>query len=616
MKRLSFLIVLLISLAPSLSAQFDSHRADSIANLIPLLEGKEKLEAYNRLSLLMRLSPDSATRRGVLEDYLHQAQEQKDLSQQSTAHTLIADFYFFYKDEQRFMEQYPAFLAFARKNNFTADYFELCTHRASLLLSAGRIEEALGELTGMYEESKTQNFPLATAMLAQQLAEAFQLMRRYDDAEPLLRESLAIYRSLPTLYHHIFDAYANLCITLKALGRYPEALDVLSLWEDDQKKANTGAGTSELWGRFNLDITYADLYTAQGMLEEADAYFEQIEHYAGELPLTEKEEYLYRRMIFLEGKEQWGEALAVADTLFRLNIRFGWQDGPRGLSVMNHQAWLLGYIGRGVEAVDLYELHNQKLDSLRMVDINARIDELRTVYQVDQHLAGKKRNRAYFLFATAVAALLLLILSGWIHYSRRLARKNRILFRQIKQQDRIEKELKQIRSHRTPSSLPSLISLPSLPSFPEELYDEERWRDLTPAQSELFTRFHHYLLTDRNFTRLETDNASYLTPLATNRTTLAEATRIVAGVTPPEYIKTLRLNQAKSLLEEHPEMTVETIAEQCGFKTVRTLYRLFRERYAMTPSQYRQMLFQKMGERGDGGKKIEVRSKKVEGAKR
>jgi AraC family transcriptional activator of mtrCDE len=51
----------------------------------------------------------------------------------------------------------------------------------------------------------------------------------------------------------------------------------------------------------------------------------------------------------------------------------------------------------------------------------------------------------------------------------------------------------------------------------------------------------------------------------------------------------MRIDEARRMLENNPELTIENIAEDCGFIQLRTFYRNFKERYQMSPAQYRKI---------------------------
>ena len=55
-----------------------------------------------------------------------------------------------------------------------------------------------------------------------------------------------------------------------------------------------------------------------------------------------------------------------------------------------------------------------------------------------------------------------------------------------------------------------------------------------------------------------------------------------------DYVNKLRLEKARKMLDECPELTIENISQQCGF-AYSTLYRLFKEHYKLNPAEYRKV---------------------------
>ena len=53
-----------------------------------------------------------------------------------------------------------------------------------------------------------------------------------------------------------------------------------------------------------------------------------------------------------------------------------------------------------------------------------------------------------------------------------------------------------------------------------------------------------------------------------------------------DYLNRKRIALACQLMQQHPNWTVETIAQDCGFQTVRTFNRVFKTATDMTPTQY------------------------------
>lgn len=61
-----------------------------------------------------------------------------------------------------------------------------------------------------------------------------------------------------------------------------------------------------------------------------------------------------------------------------------------------------------------------------------------------------------------------------------------------------------------------------------------------------------------------------------------------AGTNLNGYLNSLRLEHAIHLMKEHPELTIAEIATQCAIPGTSTFFRLFKEKYGMSPNEFRQ----------------------------
>jgi len=59
------------------------------------------------------------------------------------------------------------------------------------------------------------------------------------------------------------------------------------------------------------------------------------------------------------------------------------------------------------------------------------------------------------------------------------------------------------------------------------------------------------------------------------------------GANVTTYINNKRLEYAAKLLNIHPEYTIAAIADSCGLPNIPTFNRLFKAKFAMTPSEYK-----------------------------
>jgi AraC-like DNA-binding protein len=342
--------------------------------------------------------------------------------------------------------------------------------------------------------------------------------------------------------------------------------------------------TIDLW------ILYASAYENKGEYDKAEYYCDLIDNLSPSINILCNT--ISTRSSIAEARGEYTKALDYINSYIEII--------PNRVAAHYQKIRILSKIENAPLTWEAVEATFLLSDSLMFERIDAQLDELRTQYEVDRHIIEKERNRNYFLFALGGCALLLIALGIWMYFSRKIVKKNRGLYRQIKEQDRLAEELKKITEYydeianaetlRVPSSddremtddvqtlratsLPDAVCAPSLPG--------------TRQQRQLVSHLNDYLLKNKTFANYDLDLQEIVPELATNRTYLFEALKAVTGKTPMEYINHLRLDEAKRLLH-NTMLTIETIAEECGFNTSRTFYRLFRERYKISPTEYRKM---------------------------
>ena len=77
--------------------------------------------------------------------------------------------------------------------------------------------------------------------------------------------------------------------------------------------------------------------------------------------------------------------------------------------------------------------------------------------------------------------------------------------------------------------------------------------------------------------------------LGTNRTYLAGYIKSTYGMSFRDWITGLRIEYAKRLLRECPDLTVVEISERSGFMSPSHFMRTFKEREAYTPARWRRL---------------------------
>jgi AraC-like DNA-binding protein len=277
--------------------------------------------------------------------------------------------------------------------------------------------------------------------------------------------------------------------------------------------------------------------------------------------------YYFEQGNYLKSKQLAEKAVEVIYAVAGHNHTY-----DKALKILSEIYAKEGNYRRAYEMLEQWSVVN---DSLQAKAGREELSKINSRFTFENHrkeqLAEKQRiaerNRTYFMFSLTFA---LFVLAGWVFHSRQMNRKNRNLYLQIKEQDYLAEELKRMTELQQPETVPNA---------------NEEGVCNTP-QHDLVSRLKHHLQTNQNFANLETDSDTLITELATNRTYLFEAVKAVTGKTLQEYINSLRLDEARHILTTTNE-PIAMVAELCGYNTPQTFYRQFKERFGISPAEYR-----------------------------
>jgi AraC-like DNA-binding protein len=225
----------------------------------------------------------------------------------------------------------------------------------------------------------------------------------------------------------------------------------------------------------------------------------------------------------------------------------------------------------------------QRKDEYNTEQFYAQINELHTIYELDkaereaeQRQATIRQLRLRNMGLTVTGVLLIVIVGLTLWNRNRIARKNRGLYQQIKEQDRLTEELERLKTLLDENGAEK-----KNPEVVPETVEEIQHRRIV-------ARMNKYLLADKNFTKPDTDIDKLVEMLNISRTYLYQAVKSVTRKTVQDYIHTLRLEEAKRVLDTTDDL-IETIAQMCGYNNRMTFHRQFRERYHISPEEYRRM---------------------------
>ena len=569
----------LLNLALPVLAQNNlQHQKDSLRQVIEHSEGIDKLRSYNRLYYLYMSEIADDQKMDTLLMLLNRVEaeaiKQGNAEMQGMVYGNAIIAHINRSERDKVIEKAPAYLDFYIENGLWKFYYQIHMQLITAYNLKGEYESAVEEGEKMYARAKERKDKagMATALYATGII--YNSQDRWKEEEKCFRECIGLLWEVSGYDNILTQSYAFLCMVLRAQNRYDDLLQLVPEYEKAIARFEKASGRAQPEARGNLYIALMNTYIDIREYDKAEPYLAKIEGLINND--ISRFELLRARALILQSHGDYGKALAAIDSAM---TRTPESDFNRN-SLRRIKMQILARMGRYREADGLLNEIIATNDTLKNVEVNARFDELRTQYEVEKHIAEKERNFHYLLFALAICLVLALLLAGAFYYNRTIALKNRKLYERIKEQDRLADELSRLENARQSESSPKDSGKKAGAT---ELFAS------SGEQQNLVIRLQEYLLSDDNLSNTDINRDDIISALGTNKNALTDAVKSVTGKSPMEYMRTLKVEEARRKLDSHPELTIEAIAFSCGFNIPSTFYRLFRKQYGISPTEYRKM---------------------------
>ncbi|EOS17595.1 MULTISPECIES: helix-turn-helix domain-containing protein [Parabacteroides] len=569
----------LLNLALPVLAQNNlQHQKDSLRQVIEHSEGIDKLRSYNRLYYLYMSEIADDQKMDTLLMLLNRVEaeaiKQGNAEMQGMVYGNAIIAHINRSEHDKVIEKAPAYLDFYIENGLWKFYYQIHMQLITAYNLKGEYESAVEEGEKMYARAKERKDKagMATALYATGII--YNSQDRWKEEEKCFRECIGLLWEVSGYDNILTQSYAFLCMVLRAQNRYDDLLQLVPEYEKAIARFEKASGRAQPEARGNLYIALMNTYIDIREYDKAEPYLAKIEGLINND--ISRFELLRARALILQSHGDYGKALAAIDSAM---TRTPESDFNRN-SLRRIKMQILARMGRYREADGLLNEIIATNDTLKNVEVNARFDELRTQYEVEKHIAEKERNFHYLLFALAICLVLALLLAGAFYYNRTIALKNRKLYERIKEQDRLADELSRLENARQSESSPKDSGKKAGAT---ELFAS------SGEQQNLVIRLQEYLLSDDNLSNTDINRDDIISALGTNKNALTDAVKSVTGKSPMEYMRTLKVEEARRKLDSHPELTIEAIAFSCGFNIPSTFYRLFRKQYGISPTEYRKM---------------------------
>ncbi len=542
------------------------HEKDSLLKVIPKLEGEDKLNAYDKLhSLYLDNLSDEASLSEFLafsREYDAEARKQNATKRQGDimVNKLIANLRMNHFEEVD--QNISNTLRFLKEHNFTDAMYVSYKQQILSYCRRGMYEKALNEMQAVYNQAQQQNNKEDQFYMQYLIGVIYMHQNRLSEAEQHYRKSIEIAEKIDKEPFGLIGVYSELCNMLQATGRFDDFFDMAKQTESllhklSEKNKHKNYNTDKM----NLWTLYAFAYDFKGVYDKVEFYCNHIDSLYGR-DIVSLGNTTYLRSHIWEARGDYSKALAYIDKAIEIDPTYTYARFTK-IRILS-----------GIENAPLTWSETEKtveyIDSLRNISYNKQLDELRTQYEVDIHIAEKEKVRNYLYFTFTGCILLIITLGIWIYYNRQITKKNKVLAKQIK-------EL-QVQQEKADIKLLDKISIET-EDADDDLCPEKRKDQLCIAIRDILLKEKEYR--DPTLTR---DNI--IERLGTNKELFIDAFQYCFGMSFSEYVNSLRLKDSITLLEES-DLTIEEISEKVGFGTVRTFQRQFQAKYNMSPKEYR-----------------------------
>lgn len=323
---------------------------------------------------------------------------------------------------------------------------------------------------------------------------------------------------------------------------------------DDYKKINNWNDStghypvSALAFRAEDSFTKGDLKMAQELLDSAATMI--LPH----LP-SRAYEHLYEvRCKVKAADSNWEGAIEDTDILLKTHKDFPWFY----LKDLLLKAEILNMAGKHEECAKAYSEYIAFHDSLSNSITNKRLNDLTVLYRTEIDQEQKRADRfRIFAFCSVIFLLIILLVIALCNAAKEKKRVH-LLVERLKQLDRATETVSCIEK-------------------------KENSGDISPIE-----RLDRYMMLECPYTNPALSRKELADFMGLTQDALGQLIKNEKGTSVRTYINSFRLEEARKILGSNSNEGIAEMAVRLGFGTSRTLQRAFKERYDMSPSQYRE----------------------------
>ena len=473
-------IKLAIILLCGICLQTGASTIDSLRQILPTLKGNERSKAYMKLSQLLSSEDDPQKALDCLDEWIAFEQDERNIEGEGKARWSRVAVLTNCALDSMLLKEAPEQMAWFKKHRQWNRYYDTWDSKACVYMYSSRIQTALREAQDMLEDAQKNDDNFGKAAAYQLMGVVYESMGQYDQAVDVFRECIKQLKQRESEVEAFTTVFDYLCQTLDESHRYYEELDVANEWEQGVLRRMQRKGAfpelhfpTYIACRCNKASALAGL----NRLEEAEQEIRQAEEMqkACGTPLGQYRIY-YVRVHYALAAKQAEQVLAYCDSLEMLDLNAGGD-----VAAFRGEASL--QMGRMDEAAKTFrELYYQK-DSVFNREMRIQLDELNTLYKVDELKMQTQLERSRFLIGMAVALVVALLLAMYLrHVAAAKLRKEHALLKvanaRAEESSKMKTNFIQQISHEIRTPLNVLSGFTQIITAPDVKLDEATKHDI------------------------------------------------------------------------------------------------------------------------------------------
>ena len=316
-----------------------------------------------------------------------------------------------YSDTEEQLKEAEIQMEWFRSNDQWDNFYRTWQLKANALSAQGKMQQSLQETQRMLDDAKGHNNKLGRAMAYKQIGIIYLNMKQTEPAVEALQHYAELmkdedndFSSLSSIYYRMAKAYDYDKDFDRELQLTKEWLAFLHSKVGKVKVAEV----RECWHACYL--ARAAAFIGLNKLDDAKLALDTAAHHARLINRTLSFHHYYK----MQARYYMAKGDAAKALLYTDSVKMTTNERDDHIEEIRAQALMM--LGQGAEAAQIYQRLYHEKDSVFGQEARQHLDELNTLFQVDELKTEQQRMRYLYIFlavATIVLALLLLLYYGW-----------------------------------------------------------------------------------------------------------------------------------------------------------------------------------------------------------